>query len=140
MTAETVRRLPDWARRLDAYVDAHRHAGFDWRAHNCCTFAAGAVAAMTGAAPALPGCAAAGAWPAMRWLHRAGGLAAAVDAALPRLAAPALARRGDVVLLQHGRRQLLAVHLGHLWAAPARGGMAFGPAAQAVAAWGVGRA
>lgn len=41
-------RLPDWNARLHAYIDAVKRSPFDWRAHNCATFVAGAVKAMTG--------------------------------------------------------------------------------------------
>jgi hypothetical protein len=43
-----MKRLPDWNASLHVYVDAVKRSPFDWGAHNCATFAAGAVEAMTG--------------------------------------------------------------------------------------------
>lgn len=130
-------RLPDWPSRLDEYLRSMARARFQWGACDCVLFAAGAVQAVTGARPALPR------WTtrrqALRELARRGGLAAATDAVLPRLAAPAMAQRGDLVLVQpHGQAApALAVCVGHAWAAPGRGGVNFGDLQHATAAWGV---
>ena len=43
-----MKRCPDWPKQLHDYIDAVKRRPFDWAAHNCATFAAGAVAAMTG--------------------------------------------------------------------------------------------
>lgn len=43
-----MKRRPDWNARLHAYVDAVKRLPFDWGEHNCATFAAGAIEAMTG--------------------------------------------------------------------------------------------
>lgn len=130
------RRLPDWPHLLAAYIDATRSLVFAWGVHDCCTFAAGAVLAVTGRAVPLP------AWSGRReavfTLRRLGGLRAATTAQLGPVQAPALARRGDVVLLRQRGRSLLGVCLGHVWAAPGAGGLAFGPMDEALAAWKVG--
>ncbi|WP_242149632.1 DUF6950 family protein [Sphingomonas sp. BAUL-RG-20F-R05-02] len=44
-------RKPDWDARLAAYLEPLRTRTFEWGAHDCCTFAAGAVEAMTGVDP-----------------------------------------------------------------------------------------
>jgi hypothetical protein len=41
-------RRDDWPERLAVYVDGKQRAPFAWGKHDCCTFAAGAVHAMTG--------------------------------------------------------------------------------------------
>jgi hypothetical protein len=41
-------RYPDWETRLAAYLEPLRDRPFKWGKHDCCTFAAGAVRAMTG--------------------------------------------------------------------------------------------
>lgn len=41
-------RYVDWEARLSAYLDPLRLMPFEWGRHDCCTFAAGAVYAMTG--------------------------------------------------------------------------------------------
>lgn len=130
-------RLPDWPLRLAAYVEAARALQFAWAAHDCCTWAAGAVEAITGVRPPLP--LYDGQRSATRLLRAMGGLQVAVMDVLGTPVAPALARRGDVVLLEQlPGRHALAVCVGHAWAAPGPHGLAFGPLAEAVAAWRVG--
>jgi hypothetical protein len=41
-------RFPDWETRLAAYLEPLRTRPFRWGKHDCCTFTAGAVRAMTG--------------------------------------------------------------------------------------------
>ena len=41
-------RFADWEERLSAYLDGLRGKPFAWGHNDCCTFAAGAVKAMTG--------------------------------------------------------------------------------------------
>jgi hypothetical protein len=132
----TARRLPDWPTRLDAHVHAHRARPFTWGPQDCVSFAAGAVAAITGQpvqAPAWQGRRA-----AVRLLRQMGGVQGVAARTLGALQPAASARRGDVVLLQQDGRHLLAVCLGHLWVAPGAQGLAFGPMSQALGAWRVG--
>lgn len=135
-------RLPDWPERLAAYLAHARPLRFTWGTHDCVTFAAGAVQAITGQ-DVLPL-----RWPdaahAARALRRLGGLPAAVGLMLPALATPGLAQRGDVVLVQasvHGgraRRQWLGLADGHRWWTPSATGLESGPMDSACKAWGVG--
>jgi hypothetical protein len=46
-------RLSDWETKLVSYASGLRHEPFAWGTHDCCTFAAGAVEAMTGVDPML---------------------------------------------------------------------------------------
>lgn len=135
-------RLPDWPERLAAYLAAMRPLRYCLGRHDCATFAAGAVHAVTGLdVRPLP-------WrspvEASRVLRQLGGMRAAVGAVLQPLASPQLAQRGDVVLVQapahdgRARRQWLAVADGSRWWAPAVTGLESGSMAAAVAAWGVG--
>lgn len=41
-------RLPDWPDRLDALIDATRHAPFTWGEQDCCLWAVRAIDAMCG--------------------------------------------------------------------------------------------
>lgn len=138
----TLHRLADWPERLADYLAAMRPRRFAWGTHDCARFAAGAVHAVTGqqitalqwSSPA----------DAARLLRRLGTLATAVGQVLPELPAPALAQRGDVVLIQApvcgGRavRQWLAVADGPQWWVPSITGLASGPMHLARRAWGVG--
>lgn len=140
---QPLRRLPDWPERLALYLAQHADTPFHWGAHDCVHFAAGAVRAMCGA-DVLPTH-----WhdrtQAAQVLRAMGGLEAAVDVALPRLAGTQWAQRGDVLMVRTPTlagcaRRWLAVADGPRWWAPTRTGLASGSTAQAVAAWGVGHA
>jgi len=142
MTHATIQRLPDWPERLAAYLAQMRPHRYVLGGNDCARFAAGAVHAITGqdvlpvqwATPAE----------AARQLRQLGGMAAAVGGVLPALPGPALAQRGDVVLVHapvHGgraMRQWLAVADGSRWWVPSATGLASGPMALACRAWGVG--
>lgn len=135
----TINRLPDWPERLAAHIAAHRGAAFAWGRCDCVAFAAGAALAITGREllPARWHSAA----DAARLLRTLGGLRGAVSSVLPALPSPALAQRGDVVLVAapgRVRRHWLAVCDGARWWAPGRQALDSGPMASAVAAWGVG--
>lgn len=142
MSAATITRLPDWPERLAAYLLANAGRRFAWGAHDCVRFAAGAVQTITGR-DLLPAD-----WAdrtgAARLLRALGGLPAAVGSVLPELPGPALAQRGDVLLVAApvagGRalRRWLAVADGARWWVPGPAGLTCGPAALAVRAWGVG--
>jgi len=127
------RRLPNWPHLLAAYIDATRSLVFAWGMHDCCTFAAGSVLAITGRMVPLP--AWSGRRDAVATLRSLGGLPAATTAQLGAMRAPAHAQRGDVVLLRQRGRSLLGVCLGHVWAAPGAAGPAFGPLGAALGAW-----
>ena len=139
-TRPSLQRLPDWPERLAAHLASHSATPFVWGSHDCVRFAAGAVHAITGR-HILPAD-----WSdraeAARLLRSVGGLVPAVDAVLPRLWTTTLAQRGDVLMVcapgpAGGWRHWLAVCDGARWWAPSPQGLACGPAAQAVHAWGV---
>jgi len=93
-------RKPDWEAQLAAYLEPLRVRPFQWGAHDCCTFSAGAVEAMTGVDP-MPEfrgrySTAIGSARALRKFG-AGTLAATMDAKFEAVAAP-LAQRGDIVM------------------------------------------
>lgn len=93
-------RKPDWETRLAAYLEPLRARPFAWGEHDCCTFSAGAVAAMTDVDP-MPEfrgryTTAIGSGQALRRFGR-GTLAATLDAKFEAIE-PAFAQRGDVVM------------------------------------------
>lgn len=113
-------RLPDWEARLAAYLEPLRMRPFQWGRHDCCTFSAGAVEAMTGTDP-MPEFRGrySTAIGSARVLRRfgAGDLAATMDRKFVRLPA-SLARRGDIVMTTG----LLGVCLGGILVAVGREG------------------
>lgn len=137
-------RLPDWPERLYAIIEERERWPLGWGVHDCVAFGAACAAAMTGAAIALPTWRTEG--EARECLRAAGGLVAAVTSVLgPPLRTPALAQRGDVLLVRVPPRpgaraaRLLAVCDAGRWVAPGEHGLARGPIALARLAWAVGR-
>lgn len=93
-------RKPDWDTRLAAYLEPLRARPFVWGKHDCCTFTAGAVEAMTGIDP-IPEfrgryTTAIGSARALR-RYGAGTLAATLDGKFTRID-PAFAHRGDIIM------------------------------------------
>jgi hypothetical protein len=94
-------RLDDWDTRLEAAIAA-ADKPFVWGSHDCCTFAASCVEAVTGRSLWVKGLAsyrtAAG---AAKALKKAGfeDLGAALDSVLGARKPIAMAQRGDIVLI-----------------------------------------
>ena len=107
--SKTPTRLPDWERRLQALIGRSERRAFAWGAFDCCTFAADAVLAQTGAdlLGELRGTwdTQVGALRVVRGLTAAGfGAAMArvvLDAGLEEIPLPK-AMRGDLVLVHSG--------------------------------------
>ena len=130
-------RLRDWQSRLDAAIREARARPFEWGRHDCALFAAGCVAALTGADPASD---LRGRYTtetgAARVIKRLGGLEGIGDARLgPRV--PVLcAQVGDVGLIEQDGRDMAAVCAGQHWLAAAlEGGLAVLPLAAARVVW-----
>lgn len=124
-----------WRERLDALIAARMLAPFGWGTHDCCLFAADAVMAQSDIDPAsgLRGTYAS-AREAMELLTELGGLpAVAARAGTP---IPALCGQvGDIGLVEHEGRELLAVCAGPVWLVPAEQGLAALPIDSATSAW-----
>lgn len=93
-------RKPDWEARLAAYLEPLRLRPFAWGQHDCCTFTAGAVEAMTGVDP-MPEfrgrySSAIGSARALRQFGQ-GTLAATMDDKF-EVVTHSLAQRGDIVM------------------------------------------
>ena len=131
-----VRRKRDWVPRLEAAIKAAAARPFAWGRHDCCTFAAGCVVAMTDGPDPMEKYR--GGYDdekgATRILRRCG-LAGRGDSVLDALGvevAPGLAQRGAVVLVEGaggaglgvvdltGRRVVLLEGEGHtgIWRVP----------------------
>jgi hypothetical protein len=138
-SSQPLRRRQNWPEALGAYLVAHMDRPHAWGAHDCVTFAHGAIEAITGTAIALP--------VAQRWTSQAeasatianlGGLVAAVDAVLPRLPRPQLAQRGDIAIItapDQTREPWLAVCCDGVAWAPAPTGLLATPLEHASIAW-----
>lgn len=133
-------RCVNWASLLSAYLLERKAQPFAWVKNDCCTFAAGAVIAMTGRDPMadLRGKyktrAGAG-----KLIARAGNLQALASQYLGApLASPLLAMRGDVVLFDMGEPHgpaALGICIGTHFAAPGPECTEIIPMCAAVTAW-----
>lgn len=93
-------RKPDWDARLAAYLEPLRLRPFAWGRHDCCTFTAGAVEAMTGTDP-MPEFRGhySTAIGSARALRRFGRITLAATLADKfETVAPGMAHRGDIVM------------------------------------------
>lgn len=136
-----MKRFADWPARLNRFFEARELRPFAWGANDCSTFAADDVRELTGV-DLLTDC-------SPRWgdateagltIRRERGLLGALNRRLGApLQTPALAQRGDVLLvrapLAQGHTRFVAVCDSDRWAAPGAGGLLRGPLAQAVKAW-----
>lgn len=132
-------RHNNWPEILSAHLRSQQSVPFQWAFHDCCTFAADAVKAITEQDPMadLRGTYLT-ASQAARLLKAEGGLLAAVSKRLGPAKAPALAQRGDVVLFEMPTRgPALGVCVGPDFAVPAETGLGFVNMKAASAAWSV---
>ncbi|PVY81051.1 hypothetical protein C7414_102379 [Cupriavidus alkaliphilus] len=131
-----MQRLEDWPTRLSEFIEARRERAFSWGDSDCCLFVCDGVEAMTGADPGAR-------WRglyasekgARRVLRDNGGVAGIATLVLGAAVPPALAGRGDVVLIDTPHGEALALCLGGLIAAQGQQGIDFQPMTAAKAAW-----
>jgi hypothetical protein len=128
-------QLFPWSVRLDALIAARMAAPFAWGTHDCCLFAADAVLAQTGVDPAAEFRGMyVDARGAVALLTDLGGLQAVAARAGESI--PALcAQVGDIGLVEHEGRELLAVCAGPVWLVPAEQGLTALPIDSATSAW-----
>jgi len=103
-------RLRDWPERLDALLRDRADWPFVWGVHDCCTFCADAVQAITGVD--VMGTLRQryhSAFEALGLTQELGGLKAAVSSVLGEPCSPALCTVGDVLLLSNDDREVVAL-------------------------------
>lgn len=92
-------RLDDWQTPFFAYIEECRSLPFEWGTHDCCTFAAGAIDALTGSTFKDQLAAAySDETTALAYIASFGSLEAAVTSWLGPSEAPNSAGPGDIVL------------------------------------------
>ena len=136
------RRLPDWPARLGALAAQRLAQPFAWGPNDCAAWVADAVATMHGHDTLAELRGARRSWrQARRQLQRIGGYPAAMARAGLQPVAPALAGRGDVVLMEdtgdgaQGWPGVLAVCIGDEALAPGTAGLDAMPMTRALMAW-----
>lgn len=131
-------RRDDWPEQLAAAVDAARARPFAWGEHDCCLWAADAIAAMTGEdfAAGFRGAYSTAAG-AVEILAHWGSLRGLAGRHLGDEIAPRLAGRGDIVLAETDGRPSLGVCIGLVAAFTGADGLEFLALEDAacVAAW-----
>lgn len=136
-------RLPDWPMRLAGLMEEALGLPFEWGRHDCVTFAARGIAAVTGE-DVLQGRTWGSAREAARAMQADGsGFVAMVSSRLGAPVSVLLARRGDLVLMPHPRARgrwpgALAVCFGDRCGAPGHDRLALRPLADATLCWRVG--
>jgi len=130
-------RLPDWQSRLAAVMHDAQARPFAWGSHDCVTFAASCVEAVTGVDRIAD---VRTAWAderqAIRLLVSGGGLLQMVKARMgPRLPSALLAQPGDIGVCMQAERPALCVCGGTNWHMPAEQGLATLAAEQVLGAW-----
>lgn len=128
-------RRDDWQQRFSDYLRERRDMAFDWGSHDCCTFAAGAVEAVTGRNPMADVPPYSNEFDAVRMVHEGGGMEALATSILGESVSPMFATVGDVVLLTNEDRELLGVCNGVNAIAASKDGTAALEMSAAIAAW-----
>jgi hypothetical protein len=131
-------KLSDWESRLAALVTQAHSRPFAWGQRDCCLWAADCVKAQTGTDPAegLRGTYAT-ARAAMALVEQLGGMAE-IGARCGTEIHPLMAMHGDIGLVQHEGRELLALCNGDHWLVVGPEGLLHLPVTVAVLAWRVG--
>jgi hypothetical protein len=106
-----LKRTHDWPEKLLAFLTTNKTTPFTWGTNDCCTFAAGAIQAMTGtdiAADFRGYGGQSGAFAAIKRVCNGTGVAdalayCATKYGLAELASPLLAQRGDLLLVSNNK-------------------------------------
>ncbi|MCA3194500.1 MAG: hypothetical protein INH12_31060 [Cupriavidus sp.] len=131
-----MQRLHDWPERLAAFIEARRERAFSWGESDCCLFVCDGIEAMTGTDPGER-------WRglyqsergARRVLRDNGGVSGLATLILGHPVPPALAGRGDVVVIDTPAGEALALCVGANIAAQGEWGLEFHPSSAARASW-----
>jgi hypothetical protein len=120
---------------LQSFVHSRMRTPFAWGTHDCCTFAADWVLALTGVdhAADVRGTYSDAAG-ALRTLEQLGGIEA-VGARAGEQILPLMARAGDVGIIHAGERAMLGVCAGSVWLVTGTRGLAAHPLDAAQMAW-----
>ncbi len=128
-------RLPNWQERFSDFGKARASMPFAWGSNDCCTFAAAAVEAITGANPMATVPPYATETGAVRHIAAAGGLRDLASEYLGTPLGPLMAGVGDVVLIKNEGREMLAICNGANAMAPGAHGIETLDMQTALAAW-----
>lgn len=123
----------DWPERLYEYIQSKTDTPFEWGVHDCCTFAAGAIEAMTGESPFKASYT--NEFEANTFMKSVGGIETWITERFGEPVVPLAARRGDIGLLALDDRELLAVVIGDTVCAPGEKHILYYPITMLSKAW-----
>lgn len=126
-------RTIGWESRLFNYMQSKFMEPFAWGTHDCCTFAAGAIQAVTEQVVFEP--AYTSVFEAQTFMESVGGIEAWMTEHFGEPAAPLQARLGDIGLLTLPDRELLCVVAGHQVVAPGEEHSLFYPLTDCTKVW-----
>ena len=129
-------RLDNWPALLAQYFLEKKDQPFVWGKNDCCRFADGAVIAITGQSM-MQSFNYTTEKQALRLLKTS--LETLTSNELGQSIKPALAQRGDVVLIKRGEMPALAICDGAVWHGAGQFGIESGSMAEAICAWKVGK-
>lgn len=129
----SLERTTGWESRLFGYIEEKKFTPFAWGTHDCCTFAAGAVFALTEQSVFTP--AYSNAFEANSFMESVGGIEAWMTEQFGEPAAPLQGRRGDIAMLALPDRELLSVVVGEEVVAPGEEHLLFYPIMTATKVW-----
>ena len=131
-------RKPDWANRLNTYIEQHLNTPFEWGTFDCCLFTADAIQAMTGQDFAAEF---RGHYSSLRGSkhalkkYGAGDLRLTIEAKFGPMCSRLCAGRGDIALVKTPLGDALGiVWSGKIWAAAERGLMTL-PMSSCLGCW-----
>ena len=131
-------RQQNWAIALQNQISQFNEKPFAWGTHDCFTFAADCVLAMTGEDKMAKR---RGKYKtelgANKMLKRIGGVEKAITSELGEPIEPAYAKRGDVVYFNSPLGDTAGICMGSKIASPTLAGVGFTPMSQAIKAWSV---
>ena len=136
---DTLPRRRDWPERLDALLRERAEWTFVWGVHDCCTFCADAVLAITG--EDVMGTLRQRyqtAFEALGLTQELGGLKAAVSSLLGEPCDPAFCTVGDVLLIANDDREVVALCNGQTAVVVGMHGLITIPEPVVLAGWRVG--
>lgn len=125
----------NWIVLLHEQINIFQHKPFAWGSHDCCTFAADCILAMTGTDVMAGQRTYKSQAGANRKMKVAGGMAPLIDGLLDTPIDPAFAQRGDVVCFRSPLGDAAGICMGVTIAAPGPLGVFYSPMAQAYQAW-----
>ena len=128
-------RVENWQSKLNAHLKTV--GKFEWGTNDCCMFAVGCMASITGVDHGKPYKGYKTALGASRRIEKAGGIE---NIAIDALGAPKPlkeAKRGDLVLFKTGEDVALGISVGDKIVAVGEDGLIFLPFSEGVKAWSV---